>query len=131
MKKRLLKDLPFGGLNAGIVLTKANGGYHVALGNTMYREGGESSNGWIVLSESEAAIVDMIWGNADWFVDARVNNLDFKVGKDNILVTFPSLDLEDAQVLAKGMKHCLIQFFGQEAQTYTWHKFKGFTISIH
>lgn len=130
MKKRLLKDLPLSAINKGTVLTRANGGYHIDFGNTIYREGGESSNGWQVLAENESAIVDMIW-ESDWFEDANVKHLDCEVKKAQIIISFPSLDMADAQLLAKVIQACLIHNFGTEPQTMARHKFKGFTVSIH
>lgn len=129
MKKRLLKDLPFCQLTVGTVLTKANGGYHVDNGDTIYVGGGSCHRGWMGLDKSECGIVDMIWENKDWFVDAKVTAIEMKVHTDKIVLSFEALDLGQAQTFAKGIKRCL-RDFGNEDGSYAWHEFKGFEISL-
>lgn len=128
-KKRLLKDLPFGNLTKGTVLTEGNGGFYVDRGETIYKEGGSSSNGGVTLEGTEIEVVQMIWENPAWFTDATVPNLAMKVSTSKIEITFAPLDLKQAQDLAKGIRNCL-QNFGNEEQKYVWQEFKGFTISL-
>ena len=128
-KKRLLKDLPFRKLTKGTVLTTGNHGYYIDRGVTYYAGGGSSNNGWIVLDEAEIEIVRMIWENPEWFTDATVPILDMKVFTDKIEITFASLDLGQAQMLARGIQSCLANF-GNEEESYVWQEFKGFTILL-
>ena len=128
MKKRLLKDLPFSGLNSGAVLTKANGGYHVDNGDTIYETGGSSSNGWKTLEGTECDIVDMIWYNDGWFEPSTVKHLNILVSRNNISIQFLPLDLRQAQILAKGIQHCIVNHL--KDGSYTWNEFSGFTTTI-
>lgn len=128
-KKRLLKDLPFGNLKVGNVLTKGNGGYYIDNGETLYKSGGSSSNDWNVLDSKEIEIIDMIWDNKDWFTDAVLKHIDIKAKTDGLLISFDSLDLGQAQTFAKGIKSCLMNY-GSEEVNYSWNEFKGFTISL-
>ena len=124
-KKRLLKDLPFN-LQKDEVLTKGNGGYYIDKGSTIYKEGGSSSNGWNVLDAQKIAIIDLIWDNKDWFVDANLKHVDIKTCRDKIIISFDPLDLEQAQTFAKGIRSCLANY-GNEEGRHTWDEFKGFT----
>ena len=129
-RKRLLKDLPFGKLNTGTVLTKGNGGYYVENGDTIYKEGGSSHRGWNVLENNEVKIVDLIWDNTEWLEPATLKHLDIQVSTDKIVLSFKPLDLEQAQTFAKGLQN-LLHHYGEEETTYTWHEYKGFTTRLY
>jgi len=128
MKKRLLKDLPFGELNKGTVLTKGNGGYYVDRGQTIYKEGGSSDNGWSVLDDKECAIIDMVWENETWFAESTIKHIDIKATTTKILIEFEPVDLGQAQLFAKGIQHSFLHY-GEE-KNYSWNIFKGFTTRV-
>jgi len=130
MKKRLLIDLPFGNLNRNRVLTKTGCSFYIDNGATIYKDGGMSSNARSVFTDKESEILEAIWENEKWFVEATFNHLEIEASIDNIKINFDSLDLEDVQTLARGIKHCLIMHYGQDSESYVWDKFKDFTISI-
>ena len=129
-KKRLLKDLPFGGLTRGVVLTKGNGGYYTDLGDTIYSEGhGSSHRGQRTLdSITEYDIVDLIWNNLEWFEDADLKAITIEASTDKIVISFLPLDLAQAQTFAKGIAWCLD--FSWPASGYTWSEFKDFKIKM-
>ncbi len=128
-KRRLLKDLPFGNMKNGTVLTKDNGGYYIDKGETIYRGGGNSDNGWGVLEKDEVRIIDLMWDNPEWCEPATIEHVDIKASRDNILISFKHLDLGQAQVFAKGIQHLLLNYWGK-GQAKTWHKLKDFTVGI-
>ena len=128
MKKRLLKDLPFGNLNKRAVLTKDNGGYYIERGETIYKGGGSSHNGWNTLDDKECEIVNVIWDNEEWFVDATIKHIDIKATTNKIIIEFDAVDLGQAQLFAKGLKHTFLHF-GEE-ENYAWNIFKGFTSTL-
>lgn len=126
-KKRLLKDLPFGGLKNGTVLYKVNSGYQISHGETFYSTGGSSDNGVMVLDQKEESIVDMIWDNPDWFVDAELKHVDFVPKNDSITIRFDSMDIDDVIDFTKGLIHILPEM---EKEGWVWSKFKNITTSI-
>ena len=128
MKKRLLKDLPFGGLNKNTVLTKGNGGYYIERGDTIYNGGGGSHNGWTTFDGKECDIINMIWDNTDWFVEANINHLEIKATTTGIIIGFDAVDMGQAQLFAKGLQQCLLHY-GEE-EKYSWNIFKGFTTQL-
>jgi len=127
MKKRLLKDLPFGDLKKDTVLHKVNGGYQENRGNTYYEEGGSSSNGIYVCEKNEQEIIDLIWENPEWFQEAIINHVDFVPTTTGITMRFESMDIEDVEWLTKGVMHILGHL---EDDNYIWNKFTGFSMSI-
>ena len=127
MKKRLLKDLPFGNLEKGAVLYKVNSGYQISRGETFYSTGGSSDNGINVLDEAEKNIVDEIWENEKWFEDAVLKELVFIPKTDSITLRFDPMDIDDVIDLTKGLIHILPEL-GKEG--WTWSKFKNLTTII-
>ncbi len=124
IKKRLKKDLPFGNLKTGDVLTKCNGRFEIFCGEHWYSPNlSGSDNGTIVFEGVEKEILSKIWDDEEWFEDATVDVLKIKVTTSEIKFQFKSLDLEDAQTLAKGIVFCLEKHFGEE-EGYVWNKFK-------
>ncbi len=127
MKKRLLKDLPFGNLNKGTVLTKRNGGYYLECGETLYKSGGSSHNGWLTLDDKECEIVNMIWDNEEWFIEATIKHIEIKATTTKIIIEFDPVDLGQAQLFAKGLQHTFLHY-GEEKGS--WNVFKDFTSSL-
>lgn len=128
-KKRLLKDLPFGNLSIGMVLTKGNGGYYIERGYTFYSGGGSSHNGWEEMSDKETEIINLIWENDKWFQPATLEHIDIKVYPSKIEIIYQPLDLGQAQTFAQGLESCLSQY-GCEDKNYAWKDFKGFSILL-
>lgn len=131
-KKRLLKDLPFGNLTIGSVITSCNGGYMIDNGETYYDGGGSSMNRSFTCDNMQKEIIDLIWGNTEWFEPATINHIDIIAGTSQITIKFQPLDLGQSQVLANGIRHALQNYFNSENQEkyYSWDKYKGFTVSI-
>jgi len=129
MKKRLLKDLPFGELNKGAVITKGNGGYYIDFGDTYYEYGGVSSNRWEVFGKKECEIINTIWHNSEWFEDATLNHIDIQVHSNKIIFEFNHLDMGQSQLFARGVVHCLNKYYGKGS--YSWNIFNNFTMTIH
>ena len=129
MKKRLLKDLPFGHLNKNSVLTKNGCGYFIDNGVVLYTQGGGADNGKTVFEKEEEDIIDMIWDNPDWFIDAEIKNIVIKAGTQSIEIIFDAVDLGQAQLFARGINHCLKSHYGQDGN-YSWNIFKGFTATL-
>ena len=48
--------------------------------------------------------------------------------KNKIEIIFDSLDLEQAQMFARGIQHCFLKY--GEDKNYAWNEFKGFTTSL-
>jgi len=88
-KKRLKKDLPFGELEAGMVLTKTDDGYEIRFKGFCYP-----------LPENEASIIDKIWNDEEWFESATIDIVTVAYSYDKIEVRFPAMDGEDAHLLA-------------------------------
>jgi len=128
-KKRLLKDLPFDALKKGDVLTKAVDGYYIDCGRTFYSGGGDSSNGCNYMTENAAPIIDLIWNDPKWFVQADIKHVDIKATKDKIIISFDPVDLEQSQIFAMGIRSCLSKFASEDG-SHTWDEFKGFTMSL-
>jgi hypothetical protein len=126
-KKRLLKDLPFGELTKGDVLRKCNGGYVVEAFDTFYTSGGSSSGGVKTLDGSEINILDIIWENPEWFEDAELKHIEFKMNFNSITLKFEPLSAEDVQDLTRGIIHILPRL---RDGPYVWGKFNGLTTSI-
>ena len=127
MKKRLLKDLPFGNLTKGDVLYQVNSSYQISGGQCYYSTGGSSSNGTQVLDKNEKEIIDTIWDNDNWFEEATLKHLDFIPKKDSITIRFDSMDIEDVESLVKGIIHILPKL---DEKNYTWNKFINLTTQI-
>ena len=126
-KKRLLKDLPFDSLTKGKVLYKENGTYKTSGGKTFYENGGDSSRSTMVLGESGKDIVDVIWNNEEWFENADLNHIKFIPETNSITLHFDPIDLDDVEVLTKGLIHILSHL---KDGCYTWNKFKDITTEI-
>jgi hypothetical protein len=126
MKKRLLKDLPFGNLNKDTVLYRVNGSYQLNNGKTYY-ETGHSDNGCFVCNSNEKGIIDLIWDNPDWFEDASLSHIDLIPTTTSLTLRFKPIDIEDAEYLAMGIVHILEHL--QEGN-YVWNKFKNITTKI-
>ena len=123
-KKRLKKDLPFGNLKAGEVLTKCNKEFRILCGETWYSPNlSGSDRGIITFEKAEEEILLKIWNDEEWFEDASLDVLKIKVSTSKIEFQFKPLDLEDAQTLAKGIVFCLNKHFGEE-KSYVWNKFR-------
>jgi len=88
-KKRLKKDLPFGELKAGMVLTKTDDGYEICFKGFSYP-----------LPDNETSIIDKIWNDEEWFEPAIVDVLVIKYSYDKIEIVYPTMDGEDAHLLA-------------------------------
>lgn len=129
-KKRLLKEMPFGDLKVGSVLTSVNGGYEINNGQTFYREGGSSSNGTTCFNGAEEDIITAVWNDKKWFEDADLKHIEIKAERSKIILEFEPLDLDDAQTLARGIQSCLTLFYGEEDSNYVWKHFKGFTTKV-
>ena len=131
LKRRLLKDLPFGNLKVNTVIYKANrghgGNYSISHGETYYKEGGSSSNGITTFDDSEEAILNAIWDNPEWFEDAVLEHIDFIPSNTSITLKFKAMDIEDVETLTKGLIHILDHL---KDDNYTWNDFKAFTTSI-
>jgi len=127
-KKRLRKDLPFGKLSSGDVLTKSNDGYYVELGDTLYDGGGSSSKGQNIMEDKECEMLDLIWDNSDWFEPATIDQITMKAECSKIILSFEPLDLRQAQDLAKGIRHHLLDF-GNDGN-YSWSEYKGFSLIL-
>ena len=130
-KRRLLKDLPFDNLTAGIVIWRGGRGhgkdFSVSLGETYYSEGGSSSRGITVFEDSSEEILKEIWDNKEWFEDADIDHIDFVPVDDGILLRFKSIDKDDRETLIKGLMHILPEL---EKGSYTWNQFVGIETSI-
>jgi hypothetical protein len=123
MKKRLLKDLPFANLKAGMVISEYNSGYCIKNGETYYSTGGSSSNGITCFEESEEAIIKTIWDNPEWFTEAVLNKITLKARRDSVTLSFDSIDIEDAELLAKGIMALIPKL--AEYKNYSWGKFEN------
>lgn len=126
MKKRLLKDLPFGRLSKNTVLYKVNGSYQVSGGKTYY-ENSSSDNATYICEPNEREIIDLIWENPDWFEEATLSHIDFIPTTTSITLRFNPIDIDDSEYLAKGIIHILKHL---EDGSYVWNKFKSITTSI-
>lgn len=104
MKKRLLKDLPF--LDKDKVVVKHQD-FRVNGGQTFYDGGGSSSNATTGFSESETAILVLIWDNKEWFQDAELRHITVIPSTTNVIIKFDPIDIEDAESLASGIIHLL------------------------
>jgi hypothetical protein len=127
MKKRLLKDLPFGNLKKGDVLAHYNSGYHKRFFDTFYSTGGSSSAGVNVFEKSEEEILDTIWENEEWFTEAVINHVEIVPSYNSVTIRFETLDAEDVTAFAKGIEHILPEL---SKGSYTWNIFKDLTTSF-
>ncbi len=131
MKRRSLKDLPFGGLKIGDVLYKGGrgtrGNYTVSGKTSFYENGGSSSGGLKVFEDSEENILDMIWDNSEWFEVADVKHMDVVATTTNITLKFKPIDIEDSETIAKGIIHVMKHL---EEKSYSWNEFCGFTMKM-
>lgn len=127
-KRRLLKDLPFENLKAGVVIWKGSRGgnfkYSVTRPTTFYKEGGESSGGVVSFDAPNAEVIlDTIWDNEEWFEDADITHIDIKIiSNHEISLQFGSMDYEDVEYLAKGIQHQLQ--INMPKDKYVWNKFE-------
>lgn len=127
MKKRLLKDLPFGNLEEGTVLYKVNAGYQVSQGETFYSTGGSSDNGIIQLSKVEKEIIDKIFDDSEWFEEATLKKVYLIPRRNSITLRFKSMDLDDAVAIAKGLKHIFPML---KDGSYIWNEFGDADIEL-
>ena len=130
-KKRLLKDLPFSDLTVGTVIWKGGRGhggeFSVSNGKTYYKCGGSSDNGIRVFEQNEEDILDTIWEDKKWFEEANIKHIDILPKTNSIILRFDSIDLEDAEDLAKGIINILPHL---KDDSYTWNKFSDITTQI-
>jgi hypothetical protein len=134
MKKRLLKDLPFENIKANEVIFKGSHGhgnaYCISMGTTIYSTGGDSDNGCKSFDEIESSILDTIWDNPQWFEEAKLSHIKISHHKSQIILDFPSQDLDDALEFAKVIQHLLVVFYDQSVEGRIGKQFKGFTTEI-
>lgn len=130
MKKRLLKDLPFADLNAGTVIYRVNSGYQISHGETFYTSGGSSHNGVTILDKKEKEIIDEIFDNPDWFVEAKLEELKIVPKRESITLKFSPMDIDDVIDLAKGIKHIFPHLKDVKDGSYVWNKYGNETIHI-
>lgn len=135
MKKRLLKDLPFENIKAGTVIFYGSHGhghgstYCINRGEALYESGGSSSNGCSSFNETEVSILDAIWNNPEWFIEAKLKHIDIIARTNEIILRFDSLDMDDAQMLARGIQHW-IMISNKEDDNHAWSEFRGFTTKL-
>ncbi len=127
MKKRLLKDLPFGNLTKGTVLDEVNDSYQIESFPNYYSGLLSSENAMQVLEKSEREIVDEIWENEEWFEEASLDNIEFVNVDNGVLLRFKPISAYDKNILMKGLIHILEHL---KDGSYTWNKFKDITCEI-
>jgi hypothetical protein len=131
MKKRLLKHLPFSNLEPGDVIYRGGRGtggeFTISGGKTYYAGGGSSDNGIQGFNNSEEDILEKVWEDSEWFEDADLKHIDFIAKNDSITLRFKSIDIDDAEDLARGIMHILPEI---ENGNWAWNKFKGITTEM-
>jgi hypothetical protein len=130
-KRRLIKDLPFDGLDKGTVIWRGGRGhggkYSISRGKTYYDGGGDSDNGITVFDDSVEEIIDLVWDNADWFEDAGLKHIDLVPVKNGLLLRFEPIDRDELEEFAKGLIHILPNL---KEGSYSWNKFDDITARI-
>ncbi len=130
-KRRLLKDLPFDGCGKGVIIWKGGRGhggkYSISNKETYYSTGGSSSNGLTLFDKNEEEIIDLIWDNKDWFVDADLKHIDFIFTTTSVMLKFDSIDIEDSKDLTRGLIHILPEL---KKKGWTWERFGDITTAI-
>ena len=130
-KRRLLKELPFENLKKGVVIWRGSrgqgGNYSISNASTYYEQGGSSSNGIEVFTDTEENILDLIWDNEEWFEDADLKHINLVPVTEGVLLRFKSIDRAEKEELMKGLRHILPHLMDGN---YVWNKFKDITSSI-
>jgi len=122
-KKRLKKDLPFGEFNRTVKGTVIN--YD---GIKYFIHKYFSYDDIYVFEENATQILNTIWNDPTWFEDAKINHIDILIDNDKIILRFDSVDIKDAENLAKAIDHYFHSVLGKENNN--WDKLAGFTTKI-
>ena len=129
--RRLLKDLPFENLEKGDVISRGNKGFggefSISGGQTFYEGGGSSDRGLQGFNDKEEDILREIWDNEEWFADADLKHIDLIPATKSITLRFEPIDIEEAEILAKGIIKILPHL---QDGSYAWNKFKNITTQI-
>lgn len=133
MKKRLLQNLPFWNFRIWDVFTFnwCSSFLYIDKWQTLYSWWWCSDNWFDYIEMDEKKIITAIWDNPDWFSDVELKELKFNVSTNKIVIDFDSLDLWQAQTLAKWLQEVIEDnFCNEKYKNFVWRKFWWFTISL-
>jgi len=120
--KILQKDLPFDRLTKGTVVSMYNQEFIIECGETWYDGKLHGSSNGIRTFEKEAQdLLKVIWNNEEWFKPVELKVAKYKRTSNSITIYFDSpADLEDIELLAKGIAKTLRDNYKKTVETMGW-----------
>jgi len=121
--KVLQKDLPFGNLKKGTVITLQDSTFTINHGTIWH--GGDiflgAHNGITMFNDSYVSLLKEIWDNENWFMPVKLSKIKYKRTNQSITLYFDSpLDLSDVETLAKGIKRTLEKHYKETVTGMGW-----------
>ena len=121
--KILQKDLPFGNLKKGNMITFQNDVFKINSGNSWY--GGDifanNRKRIAVFNSNYVSLLKEIWDDENWFIPVKLSKIKYKGNNQSISLYFDSpLDLSDIETLAKGIKRTLEKHYKETVTGMGW-----------
>ncbi len=120
--KVLLKDLPFGGLSNGVVVTKLNNRFIIERGHAWLDGKMKGAhNGHTIFTDVEEDVLATIFEDAEWFASVRISPVKYSRESNRIVLDFGrGMDLSDIERIAKGIQKTLVEYYSNTVKEMGW-----------